>query len=201
MFLVNEILVFSPGRRQEALDRLGWIHGLMAPQPGFIVALVAKYLGDPTTHTVLRLWEDEAAFQRFREGPDGNYGRGRPEGLYKNEQVVPQWNSVLEATGDAKGNLLVKVQQGVPEGAWDSFIEYRKRAQEAALAVGGVEYMRQFRAKDKSEALLLARVRSRDDIDRLIESPQYGEASRSAPEGVESISIQIFEVASEVLPK
>jgi hypothetical protein len=40
MFLINEILNFTPGRRKEALDRLSYIHGLMAPSPGFVQALV-----------------------------------------------------------------------------------------------------------------------------------------------------------------
>ena len=201
MFLVNEILVFTPGRRQEGLDRLGWIHGLMAPQPGFIGAIVAKYQGDPTKHTVLRFWENIEAYQRFREGPDGNYGRGRPEGLYSNEQVVPQWESVLEGKGDAKGSFLVKVQMEVPEGAWDGFTEHRKRVQAAALSFGGVEYFRQFRAKDRSEALLVGRWRSRDDAERWSESAEFGAVRGGAPEGVQPISAQYFEVASDVGPK
>ena len=51
MFAQNEILVFSPGRKQEGLERLAWIHSLMSPQPGFKEAFVAKYLGDGTRHT------------------------------------------------------------------------------------------------------------------------------------------------------
>src|SRR5687767_13401062 len=97
MFAQNEILVFTPGRKQEGLERLAWIHSLMAPQPGFKMAFVAKYLGDGTRHTIMRFWEDEAAYQAFRATPDGNYGRNRPEGLYVNEPVVTPLVSFGEA--------------------------------------------------------------------------------------------------------
>jgi heme-degrading monooxygenase HmoA len=121
MYLVNEILVFAPGRHKEAIDRLEYIHGLMAGAPGFRVGLVGKYLGGATRHTVLRFWEDEAAYQAFRAGPNGNYGRNRPEGLYTNEPVVPAWNEVVEVPGDAQGAFLVKVQRDVPEDAWEAY--------------------------------------------------------------------------------
>ena len=201
MFLVNEILVFTPGRGQEGLDRLNWIHSLMAPNPGFKQALVAKYLGGATTHTVLRFWEDEAAYLAFRQTPDGNYGRNRPEGLYVNERVVPQWNSIGEASDDSQGRFLVKVQRQVPENAWDAFGQYADQVQSALLAVGGVASHSHFRAKEQSEALAITRFQDRAAFDRFIESSELAETQKSLPEGVGQIDLKCFEIVSEVGPK
>src|SRR6266568_3452426 len=173
MFLVNEILLFTPGRRQEALDRLSYIHGLMTPHDGFVQAIVAKYLGDITRHTVLRFWEGEAAYQKFRESPDGNYGRNRPQGLYNNEQVVPQWNS-FSAEGDITGtaSYLVKVQQAVPEDAWTGFEQMQGQIS-AAAKKAGMKSAVHFRAKDRSEALTVARFGGRQDLEKMFESPDF----------------------------
>ncbi len=99
MFLVNEILVFSRGRRQEALDRLAGIHALMAKQPGFQRTYVAKFLGDAVSHTILRIWQDEEAYLTFRAGPDGNYGRGRPEGVNRISSLCYEIVSEVTPTG------------------------------------------------------------------------------------------------------
>ena len=201
MYLINEILVFSPGRRQEGLDRLGWIHGLMQPNPGFVQAVVGRYQGDGFRHTVLRLWESAEAFQKFRETPDGNYGRNRPEGLYVNEPVVPRWESFLEGEGQARGNLLAKIQVEVPEGAWEALMAQRKDMQSAAIASGGIVDVRNFRATDQNQALTLARFESRAAYDRFIDSPEYVKANAALPEGVTMVSRELFEIVSEVLPK
>ena len=201
MYLVNEILVFTPGRRQEGLDRLGWIHGLMQPNPGFVQALVGRYQGDGFRHTVLRLWESAEAFQKFRETPDGNYGRNRPEGLYTNEPVVPRWESFLEGQGNAKGNFLLKVQTEVPEGAWEAFIAQRQELQAAAIASGGVVDDRNFRATDQSQALAIVRFESRDAYDRFVDSPEFAKVNAKLPEGVRLVRRECFEIVSEVLPK
>ena len=78
MYVRNEILVFTPGRGKEGLERLNWIHSLMAPHAGFRDAIVAKYLGDATRHTIMRFWENEEAYDAFRASPDGNYSSNRP---------------------------------------------------------------------------------------------------------------------------
>ena len=202
MFLINEILNFTPGRRQEALDRLSYIHGLMAPSAGFVQAIVAKYLGDGTKHTVLRFWESEDAYQKFREGPNGNYGRNRPEGLYVNDQVVPQWNGLYEEEGNAQGNFLVKVQQPVAEDQWDQFTSRNRGIQDVVSNLGGLASARHFRAKDRSEALTVVRWQGRENLERLLESPDF--AKLVAPmiaAGAKLPSTECYEVVSEVAPK
>lgn len=201
MYLMNEILVFTPGRRHEGLDRLGWIHNLMAPQPGFIHASVSRYQGDSTRHTVLRLWDSADAFQRFRETPDGNYGANRPEGLYWNEPVVARWESFAEASGNVKGNFLVKIQREVPEGAWDAFMTFQRELLQTALAPGGVESIHQFRVADPSQALTVARLESRDVYEALLDNSDFGKLMLSTPEGVNMLRTECFEVVSDVGPK
>jgi heme-degrading monooxygenase HmoA len=196
--LVNEILDFTPGRRQEALKRLEYIHGLMSDKPGFHKAIVAKYLGDGTRHTVLRFWDSDDAFQRFREGPDGNYGRNRPEGLYQNDAVVPRWNSIFESSDSEEGNFLVKVQREVPENAWDQFIAAGRQL--SANATPTVFDERTFRATDRSEALTVARFRDRAAFEDLLESPGFVKIRNTMPEGVKLVSSACYEIVSEVQP-
>ena len=200
MFLLNEMLVVSRGRRQEAMERLAWIHGLMASKPGFRRAIVARYLGDEQKHAVLRVWDDEGAHQRFREGPDGNYGRSRPPGLYTNEQVVPQWESIVEARGSGEGSYLVMVHQEVPEASWEAWLAYQKRLHEFRQAQGGLHGVWTFRAKGRSESLSIARYHARGAHQRLVDSAEFLKAMEGEPEGVKRLSVQQFEVVSDTPP-
>ena len=180
MFLLNEILNFGMGRRQEALDRLAWIHGLMAPHDGFQRAIVAKYLGNGTRHTILRLWRDEAAFRAFRATPDGSYGKGRPEGLYVNDAVVPQWNSIIEDDHIGAGPFLVKTQWQVPEDAWDAFNDANHRVETLALTMG-LKGVNEFRAVDRSEGLTLGRFENRAAYEALMDTPNSWRYAATCP--------------------
>ena len=200
MYLVNEILDFGIGRRQEALDRLGWIHSLMAPHDGFVRALVAKYLGNGTYHTILRVWRDEEAFTAFRATPDGNYGRGRPEGLYATVPVVPRWVSIADEDHLGAGPFLVKTQWEVTEDAWDAFNAANEQVEKLALTMG-LKGVNEFRATDRSEGLTIGRFESRSAYEALIEHPDYVSIRQGMPEGITRASVDCFEVVSEVLPK
>lgn len=200
MFLINEILDFGVGRRQEALERLAWIHGLMAPHDGFMRAIVAKYLGDGTRHTILRVWRDEDAYKAFRATPDGSYGKGRPEGLYINEKVVPQWNSLSAEDHLGAGPFLVKTQWEVPEDAWDGFNEANDGVEQLARTMGLVG-VNEFRATDRSEGLTIGRFENRGAYEALLEHPQFQEIRSAMPEGISRISVACYEVVSDVLPK
>lgn len=200
MFLINEVLNFGMGRRQEALDRLAWIHGLMAPHDGFVRAIVAKYLGDGTRHTILRVWSDEEAYMAFRAGPDGSYGKGRPAGIYVNDSVVPQWNSVEETDHIGAGPFLVKTQWQVPEDAWEAFDAANKRVEALAMTLG-LKGVNEFRAVDRSEGLTIGRFESRAAYEALIDHPDFLAIRRDMPEGITRISASCFEVVSDVLPK
>ena len=200
MFLINEILNFGMGRRQEAVDRLAWIHGLMAPHDGFVRAIVAKYLGDGTRHTILRVWRDEDAYKAFRATPDGSYGKGRPEGLYVNDSVVPQWNSIVDADHLSEGSFLVKTQWQVPEDAWNAFNDANHQVEKLGLTMG-LKGVNEFRATDRSEGLTVGRFESRGAYEDLIEHPDFLSIRRGMPEGISRISVACHEVVSDVLPK
>jgi heme-degrading monooxygenase HmoA len=200
MFLLNEILVVAPGRRQEALDRLGWIHGLMAPKPGFRQAIVAKYLGDGSRHTVLRVWESEETFRSFREGPDGNYGKGRPPGLYTNETVVPQWTSMLESQAPDRGSYLVKTQYELPAEDWDSFTDHQRQLQAAMASLGTPVSAWVLRARDRDESLSVARFPDRAAFEQLLDSAAYLKVLETLPAGVKTLTTQCFEIVRETGP-
>jgi heme-degrading monooxygenase HmoA len=196
MYVLNEILVYTPGRKQDALDRLSWIHGLMAPHAGFREAIVAKYLGDATRLTIMRFWEDEAAWQAFRASPDGGYGRNRPENLYVNESVATPLTSTGEVAGSAQGNVLVKVQWQVEAEGWERFLAAQA---EAASALPGLVWTRQLRGiRNEDVAIDVLRFRSRDDAEALLDSQTRAEAI-AALSGIATPSrTELFEVVSDV---
>jgi heme-degrading monooxygenase HmoA len=202
MFAQNEILVFTPGRRQECLERLAWIHSLMAPQPGFKEAFVAKYLGDGTRHTIMRFWDDEAAYQAFRATPDGSYGRNRPENLYVNEPVVTPLESYGEYNnGSLSGDFLVKIRADIDPPAWDAFLAHQQKMLANAPSVPGLVWDRQMRGKNQDSIIGVARMTGRQAFDDLLENPSYLELLRDMPEGVTLVRVECFEVVSDVRPK
>ncbi len=200
MYLVNEILDFGPGRRQEACDRLAWIHSLMANKPGFQRAIVAKYLGDATRHTVLRIWDDEDAFNAFRSGPDGNYGRGRPEGLYATVPVLPRWLGYDELAGSAQGSYLVKVQTHVAAAEHDLFSQHQAHVKEWMRPMSGLVSLTQWRSPDGDDFLNILRFSSAADFPGIFENADRVKERSAMPEGVAPSDVQCFEVVSEVLP-
>lgn len=201
MFLLNEILVFSPGRRQEAFDRLAYIHGLMARSAGFRQAFVARSLGDPFRHAILRLWESADAYQAFRAGPDGTYGRNRPEGLYVNEKVVPQWESFADwDDGSGGGDLLVNVERPVPAALWEAYERYTRGVLGLAKDAAGPCALTAFRAAGGDAALSIGRFRSRADLERFVDAPALVAAQRSLPEGLAPPRIECFEIVATTGP-
>ena len=201
MFVLNEILNFGVGRRQEGWDRLAWIHSTMAPHDGFIEAIVAKYLGEGHRHTIMRFWRDEDAYQAFRSSPDGGFGSSRPQGLYTNEPVLTPLLSYGEYSAPMSGNFLVNVQADIAPDAWDAFLAHQKVMMANAPDVPGLVWDRQMRAKEKDAIVGTARLRSREDFEDLLESPAYGQLLRDMPAGVTLVRVECFEVISDVGPK
>jgi len=200
MFVLNEILNFGIGRRQEAWDRLAWIHSTMAPHDGFIEAIVAKYLGESHRHTIMRFWRDQAAFEAFRATPDGSYGKGRPAGIYEGEKVVTPLNSIADVDGPAQGNFLVKVQHAVEESAWPAFIEYQMAVKEVGSQIPGLVWARQCRGRDENAAIAVVRFQDRESWEQLVDDPMFVASTSNLPEGVTVTRTEAFEIVSDVLP-
>src|SRR5262245_60057406 len=178
MFLFQELLKVTQTRQSELIARQHWIHGLMAPSPGFAGATLSRFGGNPSDYLVLRTWDNEQAFLDFRAGPDGNYGKSRPEGLFEGVAAGRRYELVIDSPGDAQGGYLVRSQYGIGEGhAAEEFIENRRRHDALALQVPGHVYLRTFRCLDEEGPavgtfLVIARRTTRDAYNQYLESEQ-----------------------------
>jgi len=198
MYMLNEILLFAPERRQEALDRLTWIFSLFQKHSGFKRAIVARYLGDATRYAILRFWDRPEDWDAFRASPDGGYGRTKPPGIYENEHVLNPLVSFGEAAGSSKGNFLVEIERTVPGDAWDGFLKQQRTMLDVAPRIPGFVWANQLRAKDADQSLVLARFSDREAYERMVDSEAYQEALKSMPEGVSHVQTGCYEVLVDV---
>jgi heme-degrading monooxygenase HmoA len=201
VYLLNEILLFGEGRRLEAIDRLTWIFGLFAPHPGFKRAILGRYLGDTTRHTVLRFWDSEDSFQAFRASPDGGYGRNRPEGIYVGEHVLNPLTTYAEVSGSASGDFLVQIQQAVPEDQWDQFQEHQTAVLAVFSKAPAFVWATCAKADAESQNLTILRFSNRHDYEKVVDGSEYRHVMASLPGSVEHIRTQCFEVLRDGSPK
>ena len=73
---------------------------------------------------------------------------------------------------------------------------------QSGTGLGGLGSAVHFRAKDRSEALAVVRWQSRDNLEKLLDSPEFARivAPRMAA-GAAQPSTMCFEIVSEVSPK
>ena len=207
MFLLQEILKVRNTRQSEAVKRLNWIHGLMKPQPGFVRAVVARYMGNPTDYLILRMWDSADAYHAFRQTEGGqNYPKNRPEGLYEGVPVGREWELKIDSPGSVPGDFLVRsIYRVTPENA-EEFIQNRQRHDGLALQVPGTAGLWTFQCQDKDSEhsdtfLCLARRTDRDAYNAYLESPQSAEYRSGNRRGLYStVSTECFEVVDEVTP-
>jgi heme-degrading monooxygenase HmoA len=206
MFLFQELLKVTQTRQSELIARQHWIHGLMAPHKGFAGATLARFAGNPTDYLVLRTWDSEEDFTNFRAGPDGNYGKNRPEGLFEGVASGRRYESGILSNGDAQGGFIVRSVYAVPEGRGDEFVENRKRHDGLALQVPGHVYLRTFQCMDTegdSVGTFLGIVRrtSRDAYNAYLESEQAKAYRAGNVRGLyKTVSTECYEVVDEVGP-
>ena len=203
MFVQIETLRFTPGRRQEGLDRMTWMHDLMRQHDGFQDALIAKYLGDATHFLVLRTWTDAAAQHAFHAFYMEKHASGRPIGLYSIEENTP-WDRYHERddAGSNHGPFLVKTHRRVPEAAWHDYTAFQQEVEQASFADGGPRHqLRRLKAFDGTDVLNVNRYASRDDFDRFFESSPYFDLTNRWPEGIELVTTQCFEIVGETGPR
>ena len=206
MFLLQEVLRVRNTRQTEAVKRLNWIHGLMKPNLGFVSAVVARYLGNPTDYLILRAWDDKDAYLAFRQTPDGqNYPKDRPEGLYEGLPVGREWQLEIDSKGSVPGNFLVRsLYRVAPENAGE-FIENRRRHDGLALKVPGTASLQTLRCLDKDSEhsdtfLCLARRTDRDAYNAYLESDESAQYRQGNRRGLYStLSTECYEVVNELL--
>ena len=206
MFLLQEVLRVRNTRQTEAAKRLNWIHGLMKPNPGFVSAVVARYLGNPTDYLILRAWADRDAYLAFRQTPDGQgYSKNRPEGLYEGQPVGREWQLEIDSKGSVPGNFLVRsLYRVAPENA-DEFIENRRRHDGLALKVPGTAGLQTLRCLDQDSEhsdtfLCLARRTDRDAYNAYLESDESAQYRQGNRRGLYStLSTECYEVVDESL--
>lgn len=206
MFLLQEILRFNQRRQTEGIKRLQWIHSLMQPHPGFVKGQISRYLGNPTDYLILRMWDSQDAYQKFRESPDGNYGKSRPEGLYEGVPVGRMWELAIDTQGGVPGNFLVRSIYQPAEGRAQDFIENRKRHDKLFLQVPRQSGIQTWQCTDTEGIgagtfLCLARRVDRDAYNEYLESPQAEEYRKGNERGLyKTVSTELFEVVDEVTP-
>lgn len=207
MYLSQELLRVTNSRQTEAVRRLQWIHSLMRPQPGFVRAEVARYLGNPTDYLVLRMWESQAAWNAFRQTEEGaNYPKSRPEGLYEGVPVGRNWELALDSPGGVPGTFLVRSVYRPAEGRSADFVENRRRHDRLALQVPNQSGLTTWRCTDTEEPgagtyLVLAKRVDRDAYNQYLESPQAAEYRKGNERGLyRTLETQCYEVVDVVTP-
>ena len=206
MFLFQELLKVTQTRQSELIARQHWIHGLMQPAKGFSGATLSRFGGNPSDYLVLRTWDDEQSFTDFRAGPDGNYGKSRPEGLFEGVTAGRRYDSVIDSPGDAQGGYIVRSQYAVEPERADEFIENRRRHDALALQVPGHVYLRTFRCLDeegdaKNTFLVIARRTSRDAYNQYLESEQAKQYRAGNVRGLyKTLTTECYEIVDEVTP-
>lgn len=200
MFAQTEILRFTPGRRQEALDRLAWMHRLMKDTPGFHNALIAKYLGDATRYLVLRYWQDEESYKTFHTAFTQEHAPQHPRlpGLFEIEESQ-SWECYYERSmpAERQGSFLLKTHRRVPAEAWDAYTPFQQDVEALTLQLGGLTQVRRLRSRESTDILNVQRYPSRDDFERYFESAPHLGMTQRWPEGIELISTQCYEVVAE----
>ena len=206
MFLFQESLKVTQTRQGEFIARQRWIHSLMAPHPGFAGATLSRFGGNPSDYLVLRTWDNEEAFTTFRAGPDGNYGKSRPEGLFEGQPAGRRYDMVIDSPGDAQGTYLVRSQYAVEPERAEEFIENRRRHDALALQVPGHVFLRTFRCMDeegdaKNTFLVIARRTSRDAYNDYLESEQAKQYRAGNVRGMyKTLTTECYEIVDEVFP-
>ena len=205
MFLLQEVLRVRNTRQSEAIERLNWIHGLMQPNPGFVKASVARYLGNPTDYLILRAWADRDAYLAFRATPDGqDYPKSRPEGLYEALPVGREWTLEIDSPGSVAGDYLVRSVYRVAAEDATEFAENRRRHDGLALQVEGTAVLQTFRCQDQDSEhsdtfLCLARRTDRHAYNAYLESAQSAEYRAGNRRGLyATVSTECYEVVDEV---
>jgi len=207
MFVFQERLKVNPYRQSELVARQHWIHGLMQPNPGFVGAQLARFLGNATDYLVLRAWRDEASMAAFRATEAGaNYGKNRPEGLFDGLSCARRHLSSVETSGSGSGNLIVRRHYAVDPQHHEAFVRSRERHDAAVAQAPGTVYLHTLRCIDtegdgQNTFLGIARYESRDAYNAYLQSAPLAAYRREESAGLYTIlEDELYEVVDEVRP-
>jgi heme-degrading monooxygenase HmoA len=113
---VQELLILSDGRIDEAVERLQSLFALMAVQPGFIDATVGRGIDDPAQLLVLHAWERLEDWTAFAaSSAKVAFSATRPDALYTFEPTPMNWK--VDGASDAITDATVVRRTVCREGA------------------------------------------------------------------------------------
>ena len=187
MLVLMQILRCGSGRQQEALQRLHWIHGLMAERDDSGGCIVAKHLGNPIDLLILRFWQTREAMARrtnaYYQDRWPLFPPNEPEGIYQTQDIAHHWDEVRRLDGGATGGFIWRITHRIADGRWDDFLAFRAAQDEAIASAGGLVWARTFRnIEHDTEALSLIRLTSRESLDAVAVDPQAASLERRLQE-------------------
>jgi quinol monooxygenase YgiN len=204
MLVLHEKLSATPSRQREVVERVGSIHGYMRQHPGFLHALVARYLGNPNEYLVMRWWrsaEDLAEHGRNPAVP--NWGANRPEGIYLEPPKTTRWQAVTEFGPPPTGFLVRTIYRPKDGDAARQAADLNQHAREA-VEHGVMTAAQVLTASDEGDfrgtLLLLAGFKNRDAFDLYL-TGREGAALNDPNGSLELVLTGCFEVVAEVLPE
>lgn len=188
-------------RLTESIDRLHYLHTLMAAAPGFGEAQISEYLGNPGQYLIVRTWSDALAHAAFRQTDAArNFALSRPSGFIYANLAVQEGECVVDTPGPATGKYLVRRVDRLEPAGWDVYVAERTLDDAAALQSGGVDALRTYRLLVKeatydSQALILQRWVDRDSYVRYMSSSDTSLATSAKTEIAEC-----YQIVDEVMP-
>ena len=206
MYLHLELKTMATDRLGEAVQRLHYLHTLMAAAPGFVNSQICEYLGNPGQYLIVRTWTEGSAHAAFRQtAPARDFAGSRPAGFIYDNLAVQEWQCVLETPGAAAGDYVVRQLYSIESAVWPAFVAERRRHDSAALASGGVTSLRTFRMvanekADDTQAFVLDRWADRAAYVRFLASPQLAEYRQKARFSGSGLT-ECYHIEDEVLSK
>jgi hypothetical protein len=174
----------------------------MAEHPGSTGTVIARFLGNATDLLVLRAWQDRRAFDDFMAGPGGQYPRSRPAGIYAGLAVGQNWDQQAFSTGPATGSLIFRVGYAVNNENWEEFWKLCEQTQQLCGWLGSLVEMRACRGLDnETEALVLVRLRDRDALEELVQSPSKVAIDSEMKDVASELFNECFEVVYDTPSK
>jgi quinol monooxygenase YgiN len=204
MLFLHEKLTATPSRQQDVVERVGAIHSYMQKHPGFVVARVARYLGNPNEYLVMRWWQSADALADHQRNPVvPNWGANRPEGIYLEPPKTTRWESAAESGQPWSGFFVRTIYKPRAIGSPDLLDTLSRHAEEGTRQ-GGMSGAEVFRSLDEADfagaVLVLAGFKDRDAFNLYLKGAEAADLA-TPNEGFEAVMTGCFEVVEQALPE